>query len=70
MVPDHPASTTDPYNLRRFVEAQHDCYEDVCAELRAGRGTYVGVVNFQIGGKPVIGNTVGDRLKIFLAREN
>lgn len=31
---------------------------------------YVGVVNFQIGGKPVIGNTVGDRLKIFLAREN
>jgi hypothetical protein len=33
-------------------------------------GSYVGVVNFQIGGKPVIGNTVGDRLKIFLAREN
>jgi uncharacterized protein (DUF1810 family) len=37
MVPDHPASTTDPYNLQRFVEAQHDDYEDVCAELRAGR---------------------------------
>jgi hypothetical protein len=33
-------------------------------------GTYVGVVNFQIGGKPVIGNTVGDRLTIFLVREN
>jgi uncharacterized protein (DUF1810 family) len=36
MVPDHPASTTDPYNLQRFVEAQQDDYEDVCAELRAG----------------------------------
>jgi len=36
MVPDHPASTADPYNLQRFVEAQHDVYEDVCAELRAG----------------------------------
>ena len=33
-------------------------------------GVYVGVTNFHIGGKPVIGNTVGDRLKIFLAREN
>jgi uncharacterized protein (DUF1810 family) len=31
------ASTSDPYNLQRFVEAQHDDYEDVCAELRAGR---------------------------------
>jgi uncharacterized protein (DUF1810 family) len=37
MVSDHPASTTDPYNLQRFVEAQHDCYEDIRAELRAGR---------------------------------
>jgi uncharacterized protein (DUF1810 family) len=36
MVPDHHASTADPYNLQRFVEAQHDVYEDVCAELRAG----------------------------------
>jgi uncharacterized protein (DUF1810 family) len=36
MVPDHPASTTDPYNLERFVEAQQEAYEDVCAELRAG----------------------------------
>lgn len=26
----------DPYNLQRFVNAQHDDYEDVCAELRAG----------------------------------
>jgi hypothetical protein len=33
-------------------------------------GVYVGVVNFQIGGKPVIANTVGDRVKIFLRREN
>lgn len=33
-------------------------------------GVYVGVVNYQIGGKPVIGNTVGDRLKIFFRREN
>jgi hypothetical protein len=32
-------------------------------------GVYVGVVNFQIGGKPVIANTVGDRVKIFLRRE-
>lgn len=40
MVPDHSASTsastTDPYNLQRFVEAQSDDYEDVCAELRSG----------------------------------
>ena len=28
---------TDPYNLRRFVEAQNGVYDDVCAELRAGR---------------------------------
>lgn len=33
-------------------------------------GVYVGVVNFQIGGKPVIGNAVGKRVKIFLQREN
>jgi uncharacterized protein (DUF1810 family) len=37
MVLDHPVSTTDPYNLQRFVDAQQDEYEDVCAELRAGR---------------------------------
>jgi uncharacterized protein (DUF1810 family) len=36
MVPDDPASPTDPYNLQRFVEAQQEDYEDVCAELRAG----------------------------------
>jgi len=36
MIPDHPASTTDPYNLQRFVEAQQEDYEDACAELRAG----------------------------------
>jgi uncharacterized protein (DUF1810 family) len=36
MLPDRPVSITDPYNLQRFVEAQHDVYDDVCAELRAG----------------------------------
>jgi uncharacterized protein (DUF1810 family) len=39
MVPDHPASMPDPYNLQRFVEAQNGRYEEVCAELRAGRKT-------------------------------
>jgi uncharacterized protein (DUF1810 family) len=29
----------DPFNLRRFVEAQEPVYEQVCAELRAGRKT-------------------------------
>jgi hypothetical protein len=33
-------------------------------------GVYVGVVNYTIGGQPVIANTVGDRLKIFLERKN
>jgi hypothetical protein len=33
-------------------------------------GVYVGVVNYTIGGQPVIGNTVGERVKIFLGREN
>jgi uncharacterized protein (DUF1810 family) len=37
MVPDHPASATDRFNLQRFVEAQQQQYQDVCAELRAGR---------------------------------
>jgi uncharacterized protein (DUF1810 family) len=40
MVPDYSASTSastaDPYNLQRFVEAQRDEYERVCAELRTG----------------------------------
>lgn len=36
MAPDHPFSTADPFNLQRFVNAQCDDYEDVCAELRAG----------------------------------
>jgi uncharacterized protein (DUF1810 family) len=35
MVPSIPSS--DPYNLARFVEAQQKDYEDVRAELRAGR---------------------------------
>ncbi len=29
----------DPYNLRRFVEAQNFVYNEVIAELRAGRKT-------------------------------
>jgi hypothetical protein len=33
-------------------------------------GVYVATVNFQIGGKPVIGNVVGDRVRVFLKREN
>jgi len=31
------AVKNDPFNLQRFVDAQRDEYEDVCAELRAGR---------------------------------
>ncbi len=27
---------SDPFDLRRFVEAQSECYDDVVAELRAG----------------------------------
>jgi uncharacterized protein (DUF1810 family) len=37
MVRDRSVSATDPYNLQRFVEAQDEDYEDVCAELRAGK---------------------------------
>jgi len=37
MVPSHPVSANDPYNLQRFVDAQQEDYQDVCAELRAGR---------------------------------
>ena len=29
--------TRDPYGLERFVQAQQGVYEQVCAELRAGR---------------------------------
>jgi len=36
LAPDRLISTSDPYNLQRFVDAQRDVYEDVCAELRAG----------------------------------
>jgi uncharacterized protein (DUF1810 family) len=28
---------SDPYDLQRFVEAQNPVYDQVCAELRAGR---------------------------------
>ncbi|HTJ54747.1 MAG TPA: DUF1810 domain-containing protein [Nitrosospira sp.] len=28
---------SDPYNLRRFVDAQRPIYDDVCRELREGR---------------------------------
>ena len=30
-------STSDPYNLERFVDAQGGVFEQVCVELRAGR---------------------------------
>ncbi|HTQ56616.1 MAG TPA: DUF1810 domain-containing protein [Bryobacteraceae bacterium] len=30
---------TDVYNLQRFVDAQEDVYDQVCAELRDGRKT-------------------------------
>jgi hypothetical protein len=33
-------------------------------------GVYVGVTNSHIGGKPVIGNIVKDRVRIFFKREN
>lgn len=33
-------------------------------------GVYVGVTNFHIGGKPVIGNIVEQRVKVFFRREN
>jgi len=29
----------DPYDLQRFVDAQNPVFEEVCAELRAGRKT-------------------------------
>jgi len=29
----------DPYDLRRFIEAQNPVFEAVCAELRSGRKT-------------------------------
>lgn len=29
-------STNDPYNLRRFIEAQHRWYERACKELNDG----------------------------------
>jgi uncharacterized protein (DUF1810 family) len=31
--------TSDPYNLRRFIDAQEPVYAQVCAELRQGRKT-------------------------------
>lgn len=34
MVQDH--SPADPYNLRRFVDAQNPVFEEVCSELRRG----------------------------------
>jgi hypothetical protein len=33
-------------------------------------GVYVGVVNYQIGGPPVTGNIIGERLRVFFKREN
>jgi len=31
-----PSNLNDPYNLERFVAAQNEVYDTVCAELRAG----------------------------------
>ena len=31
--------TSDPYNLQRFIDAQHDVYEGVLSELGAGHKT-------------------------------
>jgi hypothetical protein len=33
-------------------------------------GVYVGVTNFHIGGRPVIGNIVELRVRVFFRREN
>jgi uncharacterized protein (DUF1810 family) len=33
---DYLVSTSDPYNLQRFVDAQGGVYKNVCAELRSG----------------------------------
>jgi uncharacterized protein (DUF1810 family) len=34
-----PFEAVDPYDLQRFVDAQDEDYEQVCAELRSGRKT-------------------------------
>ena len=39
MAPPRLVSASDPYNLKRFVDAQRGVYEGVCAELRAGHKT-------------------------------
>jgi uncharacterized protein (DUF1810 family) len=43
---------TDPYNLRRFVDAQNRVFDDVCAELRNGskRGHWMWYIFPQIKG--------------------
>jgi uncharacterized protein (DUF1810 family) len=33
----HPVATDDPFNLRRFVDAQEPVFEQVCTELHEGR---------------------------------
>ena len=42
----------DPYNLRRFVDAQEAVYDEVCNELKAGRkrGHWVWFIFPQIAG--------------------
>jgi len=37
MAPDHAGTNPDPYNVQRFVDAQSEEYDDVCAELHAGK---------------------------------
>jgi uncharacterized protein (DUF1810 family) len=38
-IPSDPFEAGDPYDLQRFVDAQDEEYEQVCAELRNGRKT-------------------------------
>lgn len=33
------SAEVDPYNLRRFVDAQNHIFEEICSELREGRKT-------------------------------
>jgi hypothetical protein len=37
MVEDHLVTTSDPYNLQRFVEAQRDDYEDGMRRTARGK---------------------------------
>lgn len=34
---DNPNDPADPYDLKRFLEAQEDCYEEALAQIRSGQ---------------------------------